>query len=142
MEKAKTEKAESLAREILILSRNTLLVNLRFLDAALSQFEFVSYDGSLATEGKHICFNPLEILKRYKNEKEIPVRDYLHLVMHCVFRHMFMNLSVDRNCWDLACDIAVEYSITELGLKSVQARREALQGKIYSELKKEIKFLI
>lgn len=141
METSNMEKAESLAREILILSRNTLLVNLRFLDMALSQFTFVPYNGTLATEGKHICFNPMEILRRYKNEKEIPVRDYLHLVMHCVFRHMFMNLSVDRNCWDLACDIAVEYSITELGLKSVQARREALQEKIYSELKKEIKFL-
>ena len=31
--------SERLAREVLTLSRNTLLVNLRFLDAALSMFE-------------------------------------------------------------------------------------------------------
>ncbi len=134
-------KAESLARDVLILSRNTLLVNLRFLDSALSQFKFVPYDGSLATEGRHICYNPIEILKRYKNEKETSVRDYLHIVMHCVFRHMFMSPSVDRPCWDLACDIATEYSITELGLKSAQAKRETLQQKVYSELKNEIKIL-
>ena len=33
------EKADSLAREILKLARNTLLINLRFLDMALSEFD-------------------------------------------------------------------------------------------------------
>lgn len=141
MNEEQKQQLDKLARDVLILSRNTLLVNLRFLDSALSQFKLVPYDGSLATEGRHICYNPVEILKRYKNEKEVSVRDYLHLVMHCIFRHMFMNPSIDRPCWDLACDIAVEYSITELGLKSATAKREMLQQKVYSELKQEIKIL-
>ena len=141
MNEEQQKQLDKLARDVLILSRNTLLVHLRFLDSALSQFKLVSYDGSLATEGRHICYNPIEILKRYKNEKEVSVRDYLHLVMHCIFRHMFMNPSIDRPCWDLACDIAVEYSITELGLKSATAKREMLQQKVYSELKQEIKIL-
>ena len=141
MNEEQQKQLDKLARDVLILSRNTLLVNLRFLDSALSQFKLVPYDGSLATEGRHICYNPIEILKRYKNEKEVSVRDYLHLVMHCIFRHMFMNPSIDRPCWDLACDIAVEYSITELGLKSATAKREMLQQKVYSELKQEIKIL-
>ena len=141
MNEEQQKQLDKLARDVLILSRNTLLVNLRFLDSALSQFKLVPYDGSLATEGRHICYNPIEILKRYKNEKEVSVRDYLHLVMHCIFRHMFMNPSIDRPCWDLACDIAVEYSITELGLKSATAKREMLQQKVCSELKQEIKIL-
>lgn len=141
MNEEQQKQLDKLARDVLILSRNTLLVNLRFLDSALSQFELVPYDGSLATEGRHICYNPIEILKRYKNEKEVSVRDYLHLVMHCIFRHMFMNPSIDRPCWDLACDIATEYSITELGLKSATAKREMLQEKVYAELKQEIKIL-
>lgn len=142
MDEDKQKQLNKLARDVLILSRNTLLVNLRFLDSALSQFEFVPYDGApLATEGKHLCYNSIEVLKRYKSEKEVSVRDYLHLVMHCVFRHMFMNPTIDRPCWDLACDIAVEYSISELGLKSATAKREALQQKVFSELKQEIKIL-
>ena len=36
----KQQKPDALAREVLTLSRNTLLVNLRFPDAALSMFEF------------------------------------------------------------------------------------------------------
>ena len=44
------EKLNKLARDVLILSRNTLLVNLRFLDAALSQFEFVPWpEGTFST---------------------------------------------------------------------------------------------
>ena len=140
-EEQQKQQLDKLARDVLILSRNTLLVNLRFLDSALSQFELIPYDGSLATEGRHICYNPVEILKRYKGEKEVSARDYLHLVMHCIFRHMFMNPTIERPCWDLACDIAVEYSITELDLKSATAKREVLQQKVYSELKQEIKIL-
>ena len=51
----KAEKLNKLARDVLILSRNTLLVNLRFLDAALSQFEFFPIEeSSLLTDGKNI----------------------------------------------------------------------------------------
>ena len=121
----KAEKLNKLAKDVLILSRNTLLVNLRFLDAALSQFEFFPIEEStLLTDGKHILYNPRHILENYKAAKEIPVRDYLHIVMHCVFRHMFMDPTLNRVYWDLACDIAVENVITELNHKSVTAARE------------------
>ena len=115
------QKYDALAREILTLSRNTLLVNLRFLDAALSQFEFFAYNGTFATDGQLLLYGAEHILKCYKSEKEAVVRDYLHIVMHCVFRHMFVHTLVDQACWDLACDIAAEYCISELGLPSASA---------------------
>lgn len=135
----KQQKLDSLAREVLVLSRNTLLVNLRFLDAALSMFEFFPIDeSSLLTDGRHLLYNARHVLERYKSEKEAPVRDYLHVVMHCVFRHMFMDPTLDRPVWDLACDIAVENMITELGLKSTEARRQAAQQSEIDRLKKEV----
>ena len=136
----KAEKLNKLARDVLILSRNTLLVNLRFLDAALSQFEFFSIEEStLLTDGKHILYNPRYILENYKTAKEIPVRDYLHMVMHCVFRHMYMDPSLNSPYWDLACDIAVENVITELGLKAVTASRERQQAQYIAAIRKELK---
>lgn len=136
----KAEKWNKLARDVLILSRNTLLVNLRFLDAALSQFEFFpTEESTLLTDGKHILFNPRHILESYKTAKEIPVRNYLHMVMHCVFRHMYMDPSLNRPYWDLACDIAVENVITELGLKAVIAPRERQQTRYIEAIKKELK---
>ena len=136
----KTEKFNKLAKDVLILSRNTLLVNLRFLDAALSQFEFFPIEEStLLTDGKHILYNPRHILENYKTAKEIPVRDYLHMVMHCVFRHMYMDPSLERAYWDLACDIAVENMISELNLKAVSTPRERQQAQYIAAIKKELK---
>ncbi|MGM9602459.1 MAG: VWA-like domain-containing protein [Faecousia sp.] len=138
----KQEKLNKLARDVLILSRNTLLVNLRFLDAALSQFElFPIEESSLLTDGKHILYNPGYILKNYKYAKEIPVRNYLHMVMHCVFRHMYMDPSLNRPYWDLACDIAVENVITELGLKAVTTPRERQQAQYIAAIKKELRYV-
>ena len=117
-------KAEQLAQDTLILSRNTLLVNLRFLDAALSQFELVSIEeSSLLTDGQDLYYNPRHVLKTFKLQQEAVVRDYLHVVLHCVFRHMFMDPSLDRPLWDLACDVAVEAVIAELGLRAADCSR-------------------
>lgn len=136
----KIAKLDNLAREVLLLSRNTLLVNLRFLDAALSQFElFPSDNATFMTEGKHILYNPKHVLNCYKTAKEIPVRDYLHMVMHCIFRHMYMDPSLNRLYWDLACDIAVENAISELGLKAVSCDRERRQEKYISAVKHDLK---
>ena len=136
----KQEKLNKLARDVLILSRNTLLVNLRFLDAALSQFVLIPIEEStLLTDGKHILYNPRHILENYKAAKEIPVRDYLHMVMHCVFRHMYMDPTLNRTYWDLACDIAVEHVITELGLKAVTTARERQQAQYIAAVKHDLK---
>jgi predicted metal-dependent peptidase len=136
----KEEKLNKLAHDVLILSRNTLLVNLRFLDMALSQFELIPIaESTLLTDGKHILYNPKHVLGSYKNAKEIPVRDYLHMVMHCVFKHMYMDPTLNRPYWDLACDIAVEHTITELGLRAVTVAREKQQAQYIAAIKKELK---
>ena len=115
-------------------------MHLRFLDAALSRFElFPIGESTLLTDGKHILYNPAHILENYKTAKEIPVRDYLHMVMHCVFRHMYMNPNLNRPYWDLACDIAVEHVITELNLKAVTTPRERYQAQYIEAIKKELK---
>lgn len=138
----KTEKLNQLAKDVLHLSRNTLLVNLRFLDAALSQFElFPIEESTLLTDGKHILYNSKHVLESYKTAKEIPVRDYLHIVMHCVFKHMYMDPTLNRPYWDLACDIAVENVITELGFKSVTTVRERQQAQYIAAIKKELKYV-
>ena len=142
MEAKQLTKAEKLALEVLILSRNTLLVNLRFLDAALSQFKMEPIEeSSMMTDGHFLLYNAKHILSNFKHQKETVVRDYLHIVMHCVYRHMFMDPTLDRPLWDLACDIAVENVITALGLKSATAHREATQAADIATFKKECKML-
>ncbi len=134
------EERIQLAKEVMNLSRNTLIVNLRFLDRAMSQLQqFPIPTSTMLTDGQYLLYNPRYILQNYKLSREIPVRDYLHMVMHCVFRHMFVDPSVERSYWDLACDIAVEYVITELELKAVSAPRQREQAQYIDAFKKEMK---
>ena len=138
----RNEKLNKLAKDVLILSRNTLLVNLRFLDRALSNLALYPIENQgLMTDGRHLLYHPKTIAEHYKLAREIPVRNYLHIVMHCVFRHMYMNPALDRTYWDLACDIAVENVITGLGLKATAAAREKQQEKYINELKKNLKYV-
>lgn len=135
------EKKNELARDTLKLARNTLLVNLRFLDMALSRFNFVPVDGSIAVDGAHIYYDPLWVLRRYKQEKQVIVRDYLHMVFHCVFHHAFVDTLLDTNAWDLACDIAVENAINELDLPCVRASRQASQYAFMEIIRRDVKQL-
>ena len=135
------EKKNELARDTLKLARNTLLVNLRFLDMALSRFDFVPVDGSIAVDGAHIYYDPLWVLRRYKQEKQVIVRDYLHMVFHCVFHHAFVDTLLDTDAWDLACDIAAENAINELELPCVQATRQASQHAFMEIIRRDVKQL-
>lgn len=140
MNEQRRQRQDELAREVLTLSRNTLLVDLRFLDMALSQFKLVPIDTStLMTDGKHFFYHPRHVLETYISGKEIPVRDYLHIVLHCVFQHMYIAPTLKRPYWDLACDIAVENVITELGLKSVTTPRERMQAQYTAAIKQDLK---
>ena len=132
------EKRNKLAEDVLHLSRNTLLVNLRFLDAALNELELIPVDEvNLAIDGQLLAYNPTFVLKRYKQEREEIVRAYLHMLFHGVFRHMYVHSLVDQDLWGLACDIAVEYVIAGLGIKAATTSRELLQKSHYADLEKK-----
>ena len=136
-----TEEINKLSKDVMKLSRNTLVVNLRFMDMAISMLEWISYEGTLCVDGKNIYYDPIYILKSYKQAKELPVRQYLHMVFHCVFQHFSINTLLDERLWNLACDIAVENCINELHLNCVKTSKESEQIQKIDELKKKCKYM-
>ena len=132
-----------LARKILSFSRDTLLVNLRFLDATIHQLKLQQLDevDTLATDGQHLFYAPWYILNTYKQQKESIGRDYLHVIFHCLFQHLFVNKLVHQGCWDLACDIAVENAINDLDVNSLANPRQSAQAKVIDKLKKSLKLM-
>lgn len=137
-----SEKITKFSRDVLLLSRNTLFVNMRFLDIALNQFELKPMKVStISTDGHFLFYNPIYVLKSFKNEKEKVTRDYLHIVMHCIYRHMFVPTKFERNIWNLACDITIENIITDLGLKSTTCKCESKQAEYIAQIKKECSIL-
>ena len=136
------EKRSRLAKDVLRLSRNQLLVNLRFLDAALSRLEWVETEAvSFSTDGRYLAYDPRFVLRGYKDNRAEPVRDYLHAVLHCIYRHNFVHTLNDTTLWDLACDIAVEHSINVLGLRVTEAPRQQRQAQMLAKLQKDVGLL-
>lgn len=134
------QRGANLAKEALTLAKNTLLIHLRFLDSAVNRLENVLHaELSFATDGSALYFEPFTVLRRYRAEPAALTRDYLHVLLHCLLRHMYLHTQADPACWDLACDISVESIISGLGLPSLDAARSERQAPILSELRGSVK---
>ncbi len=138
-----SESAEikGLAEDILDIARNRLLVNLRYMDVALTFHVRAVYCGTISTDSRTLFFNPAYVLRTYRDSREEITRQYLHTVLHCVFLHPFVGRKIDRDRWNLACDIAVEATVCELGLTCTRSDREEKQRKYIREIRNEVKYL-
>ena len=132
--------ADLLADKIIKFSRDTLLVNLRFLDAAIHQLIIQPADelDTIATDGQYFFFNTWHILNNFQRQMEAITRDYLHVIFHCIFQHLFINKLVCQSCWDLACDIAVENAINDIGIQSLDTARQSKQMQVITQLKSSL----
>jgi len=134
------QEAEALSREILKLSRDTLLIDLRFMEAAFIRFVLnqATVTADMATDGHFLYYNAVYICERYRQGRAVAARDYLHVVLHCLFRHLFTGKNVDKDLWDLSCDIAVENTISGLNLPALDCERGAKQRWLLDKLKADM----
>ncbi len=132
---------ERLAADVLELSRGRLLVNLRYMDVALTFLDRKVYHGSFSTDGRVLYYDPAFVLRTYRESKEKLTRSYLHMVLHCVFCHSFAGAGVDRRLWDLACDIAAESVICELDLPCTRTDDDGRRRDMLRKIRRETGFL-
>ena len=64
-------------------------------------------DGSVGTDGARLLFHPPFLLRLYRQSPAAARRGYLHILLHCLFLHLF-DKPAEPRLWDLACDMAVE----------------------------------
>ena len=139
----RNEKLNNLAAEVLNLSRNTLVINLRFMDKAISMLKAVPNSSipGIAVDGKTILYNPIYILKSYSEEKNKVTRQYLHMLLHSIYQHFWVGMLVNQDYWNLACDIAVECTINDLNLPAVKIAKEDEQIVEIEKLKRKVKYM-
>lgn len=133
-------KAASLSERVMNYARDSILVNMRFLDVALSALkpEVRAGLGGFASDGVKIYYDPVFLLKKYKEEPAFAVRMYLHILFHMIFYHSFRFDRVDREAFGLAADMAVEAAVLELEMpqtelvrdEQARAKLEAIRGEI------------
>ena len=130
------------ANDVMTLARSMLIVRFRFLDIALSRLESVPLDGAtLSTDGTRLIYGPKHVLRSFKSDHEKPARDYLHVLLHCIFSHMFIGNLTDPDLWDLACDVAVESTMNDLGLHVTEDSKKASQRPEIERIRADVKIL-
>lgn len=114
----KQNQIKNIAAEIFRLAHDGLLINMRFLDVALSKLKIECREttGAHLFDGVKLYYDPVRLLRQYKTETHYVARLYLHTLLHCIFYHALETDKLNREYWDLATDIAVENTILELDL--------------------------
>lgn len=109
---------DALGKDIIDECRTQLMMKFRFLDLALWRMELepmrVGARYPLATDAKRVFCDPPREIARFGESFEETVRDYLHLVMHCIFRHPFDKNHNHAEAWSLTCDILVENAVMDM----------------------------
>lgn len=108
----------SLAGEVMRLAHDGILINMRFLDVALSKLKTVCREqtGAHLFDGSTLYYDPAHLLLQYQTAPHYAARLYLHTLLHCIFYHGRTTDKMNRVYWDLATDIAVEHTIVDMGL--------------------------
>ena len=136
-----TEWESTMARRIMDQLRGELYLDQRYLNAALGALPPAplppgTTGAAFAADGARLCYPPAWVLATYRKNRRYLPRAYLHSVLHCIFRHLWLRGGRDRTLWGLACDIAVEQTIDALQVPSLTRPVGWLRQKTYQALRK------
>ena len=137
------ERIEKAAADVMGMARNQLVVNFRFMDPAVGRLKLLAADevSGASTDGECIAYNPIDVLRLYRAEKSAVPRLYMHLLLHCVYQHLFVGPSIHRELWDLAADMAVENTINELDYPGFETAQAGSQRAVLEKLKGQVKYM-
>lgn len=132
-----TEWEQGICEKILSLIRSELYLDLRYLDVALSALRFQPKDSirTLATDGVCLYYSREQLLRLYPRNPLFLNRAYLHSVLHCIFRHLWLRGQREQVIWNLACDICVEHTIDSLEKASIKRILSRIRIDYYEHLK-------
>ncbi|WP_455582523.1 vWA domain-containing protein [Dysosmobacter sp.] len=134
----------AIGREILLLSRNALYMNLPYLDVALCSLALLPGEGktlSLATDGETLYYDGGYLAERYLRSQAVTNRAYLHVILHCMLRHIFKKRGKVPQLWDLSCDAAVESILDGLDYPCLNAGAVPMKQKFYGECRAQMPVL-
>ncbi|WP_295585106.1 VWA-like domain-containing protein [uncultured Oscillibacter sp.] len=135
---------DAIGLEILQVTRNELYMSLPYLDVALCALVPEPGEGvtlSLATDGETLYYNASYLAERYLRGREGTNRAYLHVVLHCMLRHILKKRGRDARLWDLSCDAAVESILDGLDYPCLGRGMVPAKEKFYGECRREMKVL-
>lgn len=107
-----------LAEKIIAAAQDKIVANMRFMDSAvfaLKKANVPEKQDIFMVDGTQLFYSNDEIFKRMKQGLSVLTHDFMHVILHCIFKHYYVSDKVNKLYWDLASDIAAEEMIESLG---------------------------
>ena len=130
--------------DILLASRNELYLNLPYMDVVLCGLELQpnrELTLTLATDGQTLYYNGDFLAERYLRGRVLCNRAYLHVLLHCMLRHLEKKRDKVPELWDLACDAAVESILDEMHYPCLENGPVPAKQKFYGLCRAEMPVL-
>ncbi|MGN0039151.1 MAG: VWA-like domain-containing protein [Coriobacteriales bacterium] len=143
---ARRKLEDKLAADVIEECRTQLMLKFRFLDLALWRMELeplrVDMRYPTATDGEKVYMDPPRVVARFQASFAEAVRDYLHLTMHCIFRHPFDEDHPHKEAWWLACDLVCESAVMDMCGDRFACEDDRRRRELLDELIKEVGSLV
>lgn len=125
-------------------ARTELYIHLRFMARALDSLGYTMdlATQSMGTDAETIHYNPNFVFSLFLESPQKLDRLYLHILLHCVFRHMFSSDQYeDKALWDLAADIQVESVLDSMDVDIINRPAYPFREEWYARLRGECRVL-
>lgn len=107
-----------LARKVVELAGGLVVSDSHFLAPAIGQLDVRIAPALMAepfaTDGKTLYLDPVRVLANFSRDRKPPVHDIVHVLMHCILMHPFVDGRIDPGPWNLACDVIAESLAQEI----------------------------
>ncbi len=144
MELSNREKLEKIGRQVLESSRTELYIAMRFMGEVLSSltYEMDLSTTTVGTDAVSIRYNPTYVSALFVEEPGKLNRTYLHMILHCIFRHMYTSARFGNvELYDLCADIVVESILDGMDYQCIYRVSSDYRDRWYEHLEKELKVL-
>ena len=134
---------QSLGIRIFNQARIELCLTMRYLSRALHQlsFQMSLHTMRTGTDGERIYFHPEFVFRLYVESPQKFYRVYMHSLLHCLFSHIFKREDREKELWNLATDIQVEYVLDSMDVDLLRRPAYPFREAYFHTLEKEIKVL-
>ena len=134
----------SVGQDILRSGRTQLCLALPYLSGPVCALVPAAGDNvtvSAATDGETLYCNASFLASGFLKSERFSPRLNLHVVLHCLFRHLAKRRGRDALLWDLACDAAVESVLDSLNCACLAQRAAPAKELFLTECRRGMKVL-
>ncbi len=92
---------------------------------------------AMATDGERLLLPAAHIMDLFRKNELFLERSYLHMILHCLYGHLWTRGNRAVSLYNLACDVAVERAIDTMDKPQVRRILTWIRQSLYEELDKK-----